>query len=266
MAVWQSDSVAWDFPKVFKGRQRALDNSEGNLRPTFQIGKASCSRPCRAAMNKSALRNERDELQMQFDRILRQAGFKRRGRTYNRTTVDGLTHVMGVQMGSFDPPGTTYIPGLRENLYGRFAVNLGVYVPEVAREHGGGEAKNIVHDYNCSIRTRLGRRAEKEIWWRVSANENVAADITDRLQNEAFPLFQRLRCRDEILNEFLAESDNPPLVALPRIVCAIILLERGEREEAGRLLAAQARDHTRNPGHRAYVIMLAQRLGIEVAT
>ena len=47
-------------------------------------------------------------------------------------------------MGSFDPPGTTHIPGLRENLYGRFTVNLGVYVPEVARNHGGGEAKSPV--------------------------------------------------------------------------------------------------------------------------
>jgi uncharacterized protein DUF4304 len=110
-------------------------------------------------MTKSALATSLDALQGHLNPWFRQAGFRKHGRTYNRTTTDGLTHVIGFQMGSFDPPGTTHIPGLRENLYGRFTVNLGVYVPEVARNHGGGEAKSIVHDYNCCIRIRLGRSA-----------------------------------------------------------------------------------------------------------
>lgn len=83
-------------------------------------------------MTKSALATSLDALQAHLNPWFRQAGFRKHGRTYNRTTTDGLTHVVGFQMGSFDPPGTTHIPGLRENLYGRFAVNLGVYVPEVA--------------------------------------------------------------------------------------------------------------------------------------
>jgi Domain of unknown function (DUF4304) len=104
-----------------------------------------------------------DELQGRLSPLLRQTGFKKHGGTYNRTTKDGLTHVIGFQMGAFDPPGTTYFPGLRNNMKGRFAVNLGVYVPEVARNHGGSEAKSVVHDYNCYIRTRLGRTREKII-------------------------------------------------------------------------------------------------------
>ena len=115
-------------------------------------------------MTKSALASTMDELQRRLHPLLRQSGFRKHGRTLNRATVDGLTHVIGFQMGSFDPPGTSHFPGLRENLYGRFTVNLGVYVPEVALHHGGGEAKSVVHDYNCCIRTRLGRTAEKEIW------------------------------------------------------------------------------------------------------
>jgi hypothetical protein len=169
-------------------------------------------------------------------------------------------------MGAFDPPGTTYFPGLRENLYGRFTVNLGVYVPEVARHLGGGAARSFVQEYKCCIRTRLGRTADKEFWWKISADEPLLGEILERLQCEAFPFFRRFENRDQILDEFRTATDNTNLMAVPRIVCAVILLNRGEREEARSLLAAQARAATRNPGHPSYVIRLARDLGIEIAS
>ncbi len=218
-------------------------------------------------MSKSTLADSLDTLQTRLDPLLRQAEFRKHGRTYNRTTTDGLTHVVGFQMGRFDPPGTTYIPGLRENLYGRFTVNLGVYVPEVARDHGGGEAKSVVQDANCCIRTRLGRTANwKESWWRISASGVLFAELQERLQNEALPFFLRFENRDQILREFRTATDNTELMTVPRIVCAIILLNRGEREQARDLLAVQAREHTRNPRHPAYVIGLAKRLGVEITS
>src|SRR3989338_4695739 len=90
-----------------------------------------------------------DNIQGALRPFLKENGFKVRGRTFNRTTEDGLTQVVNIQMGASDPPGTTHIPGLRENLHGLLTVNLGVYVPEVARHHGGGEAKSWVQDYHC---------------------------------------------------------------------------------------------------------------------
>src|SRR5687768_12815065 len=97
-----------------------------------------------------------DDLQGALRPALKRWGFRARGRTFNRATRDGLTEAISLQMGSFDPPGTTYIAGLRQNLYGKFTVNLGVYVPEVARHHGGGEAKSFVQEYHCCVRARLG--------------------------------------------------------------------------------------------------------------
>lgn len=81
-------------------------------------------------------------------------------------TEDGLTQVVNLQMGASYPPGTVFIPGLRENLHGLFTVNLGVYVPEVARQHGGGEAKSWVQEYHCCVRARLGELCGdgKEVW------------------------------------------------------------------------------------------------------
>src|SRR5690606_24175664 len=84
-----------------------------------------------------------DVIQRGVRPLLKEAGFRGSGRTFNRGTPDGLTQVVRFQMGSFDPPGTTDIPGLRENRYGWFTVNLGVYVPEVAKHHGGGEAGKV---------------------------------------------------------------------------------------------------------------------------
>jgi Domain of unknown function (DUF4304) len=216
-------------------------------------------------MTKSALAATMDEVQTRLNPLLKQTGFRKHGRTHNRITTDGLTHVIGFQMGPFDPPGMTYFPGLRENHYGRFAVNLGVYVPEVARDLGR-VARSVVHDYNCCIRTRLGRSANKAVWLTVSANDALVSELQDRFQNEAIPFFQRFENRDQILGEFRTATDNTELMDVPRIVCAIILLARGEREEARNLLAAQAREHTRNPGHPAYVVALAKRLGVEITS
>src|SRR5215470_743963 len=136
-------------------------------------------------MTGSALAHTLDQLQASLDPKLRQFGFRKHGRIYNRSTADGLTHVIGFQMGRSDPPGTIYIPGLRENLYGLFAVNLGVYVPEVARDHGGREAKSVVHEYNCCIRTRLKRKANKDLWWTISDGGPLVAEISELIQAEA---------------------------------------------------------------------------------
>jgi hypothetical protein len=84
------------------------------------------------ANEKSDIAKSLDGLQAKLRPVLKDYGFRARGRTFNRTTSDGLTQVVNLQMGRFDPPGTTYVPGLRDNLYGKFTVNLGAFVPEVA--------------------------------------------------------------------------------------------------------------------------------------
>src|SRR5436190_639656 len=68
--------------------------------------------------------------------LLRRAGFRKRRHTFNRMPEPGLVHVLNFQMGAFNPPGPASeahvaalesldIPG---DLYGRFTINLGVYV------------------------------------------------------------------------------------------------------------------------------------------
>jgi hypothetical protein len=64
---------------------------------------------------------------------LKEWHYRKRGNTFNRSIEpDGIIHVVSFQMGAFNPPGTAEIPGLRPDLYGRFTINLGVWLPGIA--------------------------------------------------------------------------------------------------------------------------------------
>jgi hypothetical protein len=214
-------------------------------------------------MAKSSYAEAVDEIQRRLRALLKAHGFKVRGRAFNRLTADGLTQVVNIQMGASNPPGTTYVPGLRENLHGFFTVNLGIYVPEVARHHGGGEARSWVQDYHCCVRARLGEAsgAQQDIWWRALPDDAVLEDVRRRLEVGGFPFLDRFSTRDKILAEWRNRSENLGAGSPPRIVMAIILSERGEKEQARALLALQVRE-TRNPGHPDYVRRLATELAV----
>jgi hypothetical protein len=205
-----------------------------------------------------------DGIQRALRPSLKEHGFKVRGRTFNRITDDGLTQVVNLQMGPSDPPGTTYIPGLRENMHGLFTVNLGVYIPEVAELHGGGPAKSWVQEYYCSIRDRLGPASGKnqDLWWHARNTSDVIADVQPLLLSYGLMFLERFRSRDLILSELEGQGENLEHCAVPRIVSAIILTKRGQTDAARSLMAAQALESRHNRNHPAYVRELAQRMGL----
>jgi hypothetical protein len=204
-----------------------------------------------------------DKIQCALRPAWKAEGFRVRGRTFNRATEDGLTQVISIQMGASDPLGTTYIPGLRENLHGLFTVNLGVYVPEVARHHGGGEAKSWVQEYHCCVRARLGEASgeQHDVWWHARAEDVVIEDIRRRLEQAGLPFLNRYSSREKMLAEWRDRSETMGAGSPPRIVMAIILAERGRKGEARALLALQVRE-TRNPRHPDYVRKLANQLSV----
>lgn len=215
-------------------------------------------------MSKSSYAQAVDDIQRALRPFLKGIGFGVRGRTFNRSTPDFLTQVISIQMGASDPPGTTYIPGLRQNLYGLFTINLGVYVPEVARRLGSGEAKSWIHEYHCSVRTRLGAACglQRDMWWPARFDDAVVAEIRRYLEEGGLPFLDRYSTRDKILSEWGHRSENMGASNPPRIVMAIILAERGEKTRAHELLARQVLE-TRNPRHPEYVRRLAEELGLE---
>ena len=217
-------------------------------------------------MTKSSQSAKVDEIQAALHAWLKPKRFRKQDRTFNRTTDDGLVQVINIQMGASDPPGTVHIPGFRENRYGRFTVNLGVYVPEVGRLlHDCSEAKRFVNEVHCCVRLRLGHLAPEhhDVWWRNDAVAEVVPDVLARLERDGLPFLDRFASRDALLREWKGKSRNDWTGSPPRIVMAIILAERGQKDAARELLSQQALE-AQNAGHPAYVRSLATRLGVQL--
>jgi hypothetical protein len=206
-----------------------------------------------------------DTIQAVLHPIFTTHGFRKHGRTYNRSTERGVVQVVNLQMGSSDPPGTTYIHGLRENLYGRFTLNLGIFVAEVAERHSGGLPKSYTHDYNCCIRARLSELSgsDRDIWWEVSPGVAVTSEVERLLESFGFPFLDRFDSRDRILRELETTPDERLYSASSpsRIIAAVILAARGDADAARRLLSEQCAA-TGHAGHKEYVRGLAARLGL----
>ena len=153
---------------------------------------------------------------------------------------------------------------MTENFYGKFTVNLGIYIPEVAELHGGGSARSWVQEFNCSIRDRLGPASGslKDIWWNAEASSEVIRDVQLLLCSFGLVFLERFRSRDLVLSELLGQGENLGHCAVPRIVCAIILARRGRTDAARELMAAQALESKNNRHHPTYVRELAQRMGL----
>jgi len=215
-------------------------------------------------MAKSEITEAMDDVQASVRPFLRELGWRSRKRAFNRITQDGLTQVIEFQVGRFDPPGTHYV-GFRRNFYGKFTVNVGVYVPEVNQCIGFRKDERLfVHEGDCCIRQRLGPLGpeEQDVWWELGDPPGVAAEILRRIERDAFPFFAQFESRGAILSKWTVETGNPYTGGNPpRVVCAIILAAQGRLDEARAYLNAQARDHKNHP-HFAWVCALADKLGL----
>jgi DNA gyrase subunit B len=190
-----------------------------------------------------------------LDGALVPLGFARQERTYNRVTPDGLVHVISIDVHA-DADRFS-----RERRYAAFSIRLGVYVPEVARQHGD-EAKDFVRE-GCCVSQRLETLAEPPTnFWPSDATVDVIPDVVARLERDAFPLLSSWSSRAALL----ARCSDPHewrgwTGQQPRVIAAIILAEQGVTEEAKQLLAAQIAGNS-SIGHQQYVRSLASRLGI----
>ena len=69
-----------------------------------------------------------DEIQGEVGSILKPLGFRKNGRTFNRVTEGGLTHVLNFQKSKHVEERRMF-PRFWRKSYGTFAVNLGVFLP-----------------------------------------------------------------------------------------------------------------------------------------
>jgi len=190
--------------------------------------------------------------------LMKSSGFRKRRHSFNRPATDGIVHVLSFQMGAFDPPGAIEIPGAQPNLYGKFTVNLGVYVPAMGRM--GAPKSDWINDYNCALRKRLGELLpeQADIWWSL---EHPAAAVEREITIHAIPWLDRFGNYEQIIEVFETEGRDPLGMhpAAPLDV-ADLYLSMGRQEEARALLAGYAAaEH--NPGHPDVIVQFLRTRG-----
>ena|SRR5579885_510857 len=85
----------------------------------------------------------------------------------------------------------------------------------------------------------------------------------ERLEHTAFPFFERTKDRESILRQCVDNNyEGLDFETRPRIVCAIILFERGDRSAARSILMDHLRNAADHRGHVEYVKELMERMGM----
>lgn len=155
-------------------------------------------------MEKSAIAKNLDEVQAKVAAFLKPLGFQKKGRTHNRTTAGGLRHVVNFQMGAY-PVGEHYeIPGLREDLYGQFTVNLGVLLPCVFELDWKKSVPPFVKEYDCSIRERLGTLAfGTDTWFDLKADSAaIATEVVQLMDRFGLPFLEQFNSYEGVLEYY----------------------------------------------------------------
>lgn len=135
---------------------------------------------------------------------LKAAGFKKRRHSFNRTTEDGLVHVVNFWMAPKEPPAWTEVPGLRQRLYGNFRLDFGVYVPEMKRM--GVPRSDWVNEYNCQLRKTIGELlGSGDVWW--SLKDRKSPDVAQAaLHFYGLPWLEQFPDKDTLLDRFYASG------------------------------------------------------------
>lgn len=206
--------------------------------------------------------------------LLKEAGFRKRGSTFNRETEPGLVQVINFQMGPYEPGPQYEFPPIKVNLYGKFTINLGIFVAEIHERFTGQHAPNFVAEYYCEVRKRLPElMPEHELpvtdkgvgWWSLEEpSDGTAHEIHHLVPKYAVPFFESLRTRDAVIRWWLEEQDQSGFPPRAPLSIAVIEFERGRKDRAETLIRDYVAAGLKNPGHREFVEKIAESMGVKI--
>lgn len=194
--------------------------------------------------------------------LLKAAGFRKRRHGFNRRVEAGMVHVVSFQMGPYEPPGTEEIPPFRIDLYGRFAVNLGIYVAEMVLEDWQ-VPKEWVNEAQCQLRKRLGELVTdgaSDLWWFLDEPSAASSDVADALSEFGLPWLDRFLTRADLLREW--RSKGPLALGMsPRGPIEIAwMLADSDRQAAESLIRTYLAEDLA-PGHREWLAKILPTRG-----
>jgi hypothetical protein len=192
-----------------------------------------------------------DDIQRRVFAVLKPIGFRRNNRTFSRPAEDGMVQLVTFQLGA-----------PTSSLYGRFCVNLGVFIPESRDARFGGAPAKSLSDADCAtaFRTRLASGDNEDQWWSLQdPPEDVSAEVSGLLVSDGAPWLDSLATRGLILNAWATQGRKGPDHGQS---IAAILVHQGDKAGALRLLQDEMRAATLD-GRRAWLMDYARQLGVE---
>lgn len=205
-----------------------------------------------------------DGIQTVVAAYLKTLAFRKSGRTFNRARSDGIVHVVNLQMGPY-PIGKYVVPGLRENLYGKFAVNLGVRLPCISVVEGAPSDKTVYQEYDCHFRRRLGREAggREEEWWSVEAEYGrIGSEIAGLLEGIGIPFLDQFSSYQDVIGYFDSYGVFPFRTdARSAFDAALVCRHCGDVQRYGVLIQEARRRAADHRGFREYVSGIERKLG-----
>lgn len=133
-----------------------------------------------------------DEIEAEVYAHVKPQGFKKYGRTLHRFVSDDISQVINFQAG-MPTRGTG----------GLFCVNLGIRIPECSERffQPKAEKKKYYHEYDCTIRSRLGTVGGKqETWYNIrKKTDKIIKSIIDETDRYVLPAYDVLSSREAIL-------------------------------------------------------------------
>ncbi|MBQ9536014.1 MAG: DUF4304 domain-containing protein [Clostridia bacterium] len=140
-----------------------------------------------------------DEIENAVYEHVKPLGFKKHGRTLHRFVSEDISQVINFQYAN------------SKDMEGLFCVNLGVRIPECSERtfHPNNPEKKYYHEYECTLRSRLGSiSGKREIWFNLRKNtKRIISSIISELDKVVIPAFSILVSREAII----AHRKNHPL-------------------------------------------------------
>lgn len=200
--------------------------------------------------------------------VLKPYGFKTHGRTLHRFVCEDISQVIHFQLGQ-SYRGETHL----------LFVNIGIRIPECMTRRFTAEEpiKKYYHEYECNMRSRLGKIEGKEAscYDLRQPVDSIIEDILRQIQTLVIPAFETLNSREAILAHRrdypLFDLMNNHLIILEE---AMMYGRQGNLEKAAETfnlyyhLFGSAKLAQKNLGaiqnHLQYLDRLAAELGIDL--
>jgi len=202
-------------------------------------------------------------------RLLKPNGYKKSGRTFNKINENGIIEVINFQSGKYQFENTIEIPGLRENLYGSFTINIGILIPELYfKDYPKEKEKKIYQEYNCTIRTRIGSLINDgdDLWWNLTENhkEKVTSNILAYLENQGMEWINKLNSREKIYRNWIELADIYESSLTAKLNIAKMKILNGEKD--GNELFVEYYNETEKGPHKKWLVKEAKKYNVKIKT